>query len=95
MEAIGPVVTYGSQEHKLLYLLSRFMISSHADDFILHPFAEQDPLYKDLTAQKNIVFLQHGVIQDDLSGWLNRYNKNFTGFVTTARPEYQSICDTS
>lgn len=95
MEAIGPVVTYGSQEHKLLYLISRFMISSHADDFILHPFTAQDPLYKDLTAQKKLIFLQHGVIQDDLSGWLNRYNKNFSGFVTTAHPEYTSICDAS
>ena len=90
---IGPVVTFGSPEHKRLYLKAQCVISSHADDFVIHPFAEQNALYKDLTAQKPFVFLQHGVIKDDMSGWLNRYNKNFAGFVTTTRPEYQSILD--
>ena len=93
LAAIGPVVTFGSAEHKRLYLEAQCVISSHADDFVLHPFAEQNALYKDLTAQKPFVFLQHGVIKDDMSGWLNRYNKNFAGFVTTTRPEYQSILD--
>ena len=39
------------------------------------------------------VFLQHGIIQNDLSGWLNRYNKNISGFVVSAIPEYQSILE--
>ena len=37
------------------------------------------------------IFLQHGVIQNDLSDWLNRYNKNISLFVTTTNQEYQSI----
>lgn len=93
LSAIGPVVTFGSPEHKRLYLEAQCIISSHADDFVIHPFAGQNPLYKDLTAQKPFVFLQHGVIKDDMSDWLNRFNKNFAGFVTTTRPEYQSILD--
>lgn len=40
---------------------------------------------------QRFVFLQHGVIKDDLSGWLERHKKNFFGFVTTALPEYDSI----
>ena len=39
------------------------------------------------------VFLQHGITKDDLSSWLNRYNKNISMFVTTAVGEYQSILD--
>ena len=32
-------------------------------------------------------------IKDDLSGWVNRFNKNISLFVTAAKPEYQSIVD--
>ena len=87
MENIGPVVSYGSNKHKLLYLTAQCVISSHADKYVTQPFEQQNALYKDLIAQKPFVFLQHGVIKDDMSGWLNRYNKNFYGFVTTTRPE--------
>lgn len=92
LEKIGPVVARDSAEHKLLYLQASCIISSQANDTDIHPFAEQAPLYKDLTAQKPFVFLQHGVIKDDLSGWLNRYSKNLRGFITTAKPEYTSVC---
>ena len=39
------------------------------------------------------VFLQHGIIKDDLSTWLNKSNKNINLFITSAKPEYQSILD--
>ena len=38
----------------------------------------------------DFVFLQHGVVQDDLSGWLNKYQKNVRIFVTSARPSSAS-----
>ena len=91
MNEIGPVVSYGSQEHKLLYLTAQCVVSSHADKYVTQPFEQQNALYKDLVAQKPFVFLQHGVIKDDMSGWLNRYNKNFYGFITTTEPEYVSL----
>ena len=37
--------------------------------------------------------MQHGVIKDDMSGTLNRYNTNFTGFVTSTEAEWRSILD--
>jgi CDP-glycerol glycerophosphotransferase (TagB/SpsB family) len=37
------------------------------------------------------VFLQHGITKDDISGWLNKYDKDIRLFITAAKPEYQSI----
>ena len=37
--------------------------------------------------------MQHGIIKDDLSTWLNRSNKNISMFVTSAYPEYKSILE--
>ena len=45
---------------------------------------------KDLYKYK-FVFLQHGVIESDLSKWLHRHNKNIKLFITSAKQEYDSI----
>ena len=50
-------------------------------------------MYKDILHKQRFVFLQHGVIKDDLSRWLAKSNKNISIFVTTTRMEYQSILD--
>ena len=35
--------------------------------------------------------MQHGIIKDDLSGWLQRKHHNLKGFVTSVEKEYDSI----
>ena len=91
MMAVGKVVPMLSMKHKLLYLLCDYNISSHADDANMNPFRGHQEGYRDMIADKRFVFLQHGVIKDDLSGWLARSRMNLYGFVTSAHPEYQSI----
>ena len=61
------------------------IISSHVDGYITHYFKDNSLLDKDY------VFLQHGIIKDDLSGWLN--TKKIACFVTATNPEYHSIVD--
>ena len=95
LKKTGPVLIHGTTEHKLLYLQSQCTVSSQANDINVHPLKDKNALYKDLTAQKPFIFLQHGVIKDDLSSWLNRYNMNLRGFITTAKPEFDSICTPS
>ncbi len=92
MKRIGKVVDDHSFKHKLLYLLSDYNISAQADAVTLNPFLGHDRPYRDFYKPR-FIFLQHGVTKDDLSGWLNRYAKNFAGFVTTADPEYTSIVE--
>lgn len=92
----GKVIIQDSKEHMLLHLAADCIISSQADEYIIDPVWRKGALknvYKDLYCRQKFVFLQHGVIKDDLSSWLNRYNKNIDGFICSAYKEAQSIRD--
>lgn len=91
MADIGPCVDAMSFRHKFLHLLCDVNISSQADGVTVNPYDGHSEALQDLLAQPRFVFLQHGITQNDLSGWLNRSNKNISGFVTAAKPEYNSI----
>ena len=91
MRKLGKVLPYFSFKHKLKYLLSDKLISSHADGFTFNPFAGYDAPYRDIIVDKKIIFLQHGIIKDNLSDWLNRYSKDLDIFVTSVKREYESI----
>lgn len=88
---IGPCIEAMSFKHKLLHLISDMVISSHADGTTRNPFLGHHDALRDLLYQQKYVFLQHGIIKDDLSSWLNKYNENIDGFVTSAKPEWESI----
>ncbi|MBQ6655124.1 MAG: CDP-glycerol glycerophosphotransferase family protein [Erysipelotrichaceae bacterium] len=89
--AKGKVVDSFSKKYRWLFLISRYVISSAADEDIINPFQETYEFYMDLMPYCHYIFLQHGVTKDDLSGWLKRYNKNLTGIITSSRREYESF----
>lgn len=90
LQEFGQVLDQDSWEYKLKFLMASKIISSHADDEITNPFLRQIDKYLDLF-NFDFIFLQHGIIRHDLSGWLNRYNKNIRLFITSAQREYNSI----
>jgi CDP-glycerol glycerophosphotransferase (TagB/SpsB family) len=63
------------------------LVSSHIDEVVVRP----KEIRRLADPQWRIVFLQHGVIKDDLSTWLNR--KNIDVFVTSTPAEMRSIVD--
>lgn len=80
------LVDYGSLVWKALCLNAKFIISSHANPFVYSPFelsGGRKPGWR-------FVFLQHGIIKDDLSRWLNRRVVDL--MVTSTPAEYNSIC---
>lgn len=91
LRKIGKVLAKDTYKHKLYLLVCRCIISSHAEKEIYIPFGRSVVAYRDIINKKNFIFLQHGITINDVSGWLNKYNKNFRGFVTAAYPEYDSI----
>ena len=93
LKKIGKVIDFARWRYKFYLLFGGITISSHADDIYIKPFQTTTQFYKDLLHEKKYVFLQHGVIKDDLSDWLNKYNKNFDLFVTASNQEYNSIFD--
>lgn len=93
MRKVGPCVDAMSFCHKLLHLLCDVNISAQADDSTQNPYSGHDAALRDLLVHQKFVFLQHGVIKDDLSDWLNRYKKNLDGFVTSTASEQKSIIE--
>lgn len=90
-EKYDSVLEFYSIKHRLAYLLADKIISSHPDSKIINPFYGKNiRLYSGLF-RNNIYFLQHGVIKDDISDWLNRYNKNVRMVLTSAQMEYDSF----
>lgn len=85
------IVLFGTNSYKLKFLNVDKIISSHAENFILDPFDGYSEPYRDLIKTKDYIFLQHGVTKDDLSSWLNRFNKNIRGFISAAPKEWESI----
>lgn len=87
----GKCINAMSLQHKLLHLISDMIISSQADGVTRNPFLGYHDGLRDLLARQKYVFLQHGIIKDDLSDWLDRYNQDIQGFVTSTMPEWKSI----
>lgn len=91
LSKIGKTVPLYSEEHFLLALTADYILSSQCNGVVENPFWEKAEYFRDLYHNPKLIFLQHGVIKDDMSPTLNRFHTNFTGFITSTEAEYQSI----
>ena len=80
------LVDFGTKEFEKNLKLSSKIISSHLDKYINNYFGDE------YEYSKKFVFLQHGVIKDDLSDWFSSKN-NLQCLITTTTDEYSSIVD--
>jgi len=90
VKRIGKVLCPNTFTYKMKFLHADKIISSQANEFVLDAFGKNKQCIKDLY-KYDFVFLQHGIIKDDLSEWLHKQNKNITMFVTSSKKEYDSI----
>ncbi|ECK2602285.1 glycosyltransferase [Campylobacter coli] len=75
------LIEFGSFEFERIIKKASKVISSHCDEY----------LTKYITNRSQFVFIQHGVIKDDLSRWLNFKKINL--FITSTQAEYDSIAN--
>lgn len=87
---IGKVIKFKTMNYYLKYINSEFVISSHIDSFIHKPFGTKE-IYINPFMDRKFVFLQHGIIKENLSGWLSNYSKDMTLFICSAQAEYDSV----
>lgn len=92
MRSIGKVIPYMSKQHKLIYLFADYTISAYSHNEINNPFQEQFIFYTDIINKCKYIFLQHGIIYNNLAGGLNRFHKNIRGFAVSAVAEKEAIC---
>ncbi|MBQ4070899.1 MAG: CDP-glycerol glycerophosphotransferase family protein [Clostridia bacterium] len=88
------VIKYNTRRFYLNYVLSDVIISSHVDDFIMRPLLWKQVYIKDISAKKKFVFLQHGVTQNDISNYLNKFSKNIYGITVVSDIERENISRT-
>ena len=93
MGRYGRVLHFGTLRYKLAFLLADVILSSQANDFILNAFTIWDNRYLRDLMHFDFVFLQHGIIMNDLSNWLQKRNKKIDLFVTSAPAEQKSIAE--
>jgi len=80
------LLPFGSLSHTIALLNAKYLISSHADKYVVDYL--KPIYYRDMMSYK-FIFLQHGIIRDDISTWLNK--KNIDLFITSMNREYDSI----
>jgi CDP-glycerol glycerophosphotransferase (TagB/SpsB family) len=90
MKKIGNVLGFKSIKHRYLGMFVENIVTSQPDNQIIYPFWGRYPYFAGLLKSNN-VFLQHGIIKDDISSWLNKSNMNLAFFLTSAKMEYESI----
>lgn len=90
IKKIGPVLNWGSYRYRLQFLLVDKVISSHLDGFITNPYGDSVDKFMNLLRFK-FVFLNHGINKDDMSSWMNRFDKNISLFIAAGVPEYDSV----
>jgi Putative glycosyl/glycerophosphate transferases involved in teichoic acid biosynthesis TagF/TagB/EpsJ/RodC len=93
IKSVGNIIQYGSWKHKLYFILSKKLVFAHKG--IIEPWNYKDfkKHFQKVTLEKKLIFLQHGVIKDDVSDILGKRNPNnqFDLFICGAKPEYDYI----
>ncbi len=90
VKKIGKVMPYKSVKHRFISLYAEKIITSHPDNNIIYPFWGNYPYFAGLL-KSSTVFLQHGITKDNVSSWLNEYDKHLAMFLTSSKEEYKSI----
>lgn len=92
-ETYGNVLAFESIKHRFYYTFASKIISSQGTEFYLNPFRHRK--YHQTAGISNIdfYFLQHGIIKDNMSSWLRKYDRNPKLIVTSTPLEYKSLFD--
>lgn len=92
LKKVGKILPHKSIKHRLYMLFADMIITSHPDNTIIYPFWGNYPHLAGLSKSKT-VFLQHGVTKDNISHWLNMYDKRIDLIVTVSDKEKESFLD--
>jgi len=91
LQKIGKVIHWESKLYPIYFLCSDKILCATASEYaFILPQSKNAPFLHDLR-NFDFIFLQHGIIYNDLTAWLQKFNKNIAKFVTSALPEYNSI----
>ncbi len=90
MKKIGPVLAYHSIKHRVIGLFAEKIITSHPDNNYIYAFWGHYPNFTGIL-KSSTIFLQHGITLNNISSWLNKYDKNLDFLLTASKKEYDSL----
>ena len=90
LKKIGNILDLNSYEYKNMFLKSDKLISSVSEFWVDNPFGDDKKYIRDLYNFK-FIYIQNGIIKDDLSNYLHRIKRNIDLFITSTKKEYNSI----
>ncbi len=90
LKKVGRVVEFGTFKHGIIYLLSKKLVSSHYDEYLINNFGKDGIYYRDIYNYE-FNFIGHGIMAPDLSRLMNRFKKNFSLITVASEDEKQSI----
>lgn len=85
------VVAFNSKKHHLLMFIANKVFSSHSEANLNNPFGTINGKFIRELLDFEFIFLQHGVIQNDLSTLLHKRNKPMDYFITSSEKEKNEI----
>jgi hypothetical protein len=89
----GKILDCDSFKHRFYYMFCEKLISSQGTEYDLNPFLNKNyPLMAGIS-NLDFYFLQHGVIKDNMSSWLCKYDRNPKLIVSSTKDEYESLFD--
>ena len=90
LKKFGNIINFDTYDYLNIFLNSDKIISSVYDFWEDNPFGDDHKYIRDLF-HFQLIFIQNGIIKDDLSKNLNRLKRNINLFVTSTKKEYNSI----
>ena len=90
LKKLENILDLKSEEYINIFLKADKIITSTFNSWAFNPFQEDHKYLRDIL-NFDIVFLNNGIIKDDLSKYLNRFNAKFNLFVTSSMKEYNTI----
>lgn len=90
LKKVGKVIDPRSIKYKFLFNIVDVVASAHGENYIFNPLGRKGCFVRD-QYYFEYIFLQHGIIKDDLSPWLNINSKRIDMFVTSCNDEYNSV----
>ncbi|WP_261006953.1 CDP-glycerol glycerophosphotransferase family protein [Staphylococcus haemolyticus] len=85
------VVGFNSKKHHLLMFKAEKVFSSHSEAYLNNPFGTINGKFIRELLDFEFVFLQHGILQNDLSTLLHKRNKPMDYFITSAKKEKEEV----
>ena len=86
----GNVIDLNSEEYLDIFLKADKIFSSVSDLWVNHPLNNDEKYIFDLH-HFDFIYLQNGIIKDDLSQYINKIIKNFNLLLASSTKEYNSL----